>query len=218
MSRFCRQAQRRAFFQSLRASEFSSARSVSSSSCGDRRIGAVVQNDFFSDAECEQLVDELLYAKAPGKLNLPLRRWRNRHYQSDHWDDVITGYKELERSLELWSAPNRDLLARAYEYVDAHARKVGVYAASEQFDWLPPHVVDLSPDGIIGAHRDSVKFSGGIVSGISLISSRTVVLEPHCDEEEELELSMLVGADVAPETVPQRAQLSFRAPLAQYTY
>ena len=43
--------------------------------------------------------------------------------------------------------------------------------------FLPPHVVDLAKDGHIGAHVDSIKFSGGIVAGLSLLSQRTMRLE-----------------------------------------
>jgi alkylated DNA repair protein alkB family protein 7 len=43
--------------------------------------------------------------------------------------------------------------------------------------FLPPHVVDLANDGHIGAHVDSIKFSGGIVAGLSLLSQRTMRLE-----------------------------------------
>jgi hypothetical protein len=43
---------------------------------------------------------------------------------------------------------------------------------------LPPHVIDLSPDGHIGPHVDSIKFSGGMISGLSLLSSRMMRLTP----------------------------------------
>ena len=43
--------------------------------------------------------------------------------------------------------------------------------------FLPPHVVDLAKDGHIGAHVDSIKFSGGIVAGLSLLSRRTMRLD-----------------------------------------
>lgn len=32
-----------------------------------------------------------------------MKRFRKRKYASDHWDSVITGYKELERPLGSWS-------------------------------------------------------------------------------------------------------------------
>mmetsp|Transcript_17757 Transcript_17757/g.23149 ORF Transcript_17757/g.23149 Transcript_17757/m.23149 type:complete len:126 (+) Transcript_17757:355-732(+) len=43
--------------------------------------------------------------------------------------------------------------------------------------WLPPHVIDLrEDDGCIRPHIDSVKFSGGIVAGLSLLSRCTMTL------------------------------------------
>lgn len=42
---------------------------------------------------------------------------------------------------------------------------------------LPPHVIDLHPDGRIDAHIDSVKFSGDLIAGVSLLASATFKLE-----------------------------------------
>ena len=39
-----------------------------------------------------------------------------------------------------------------------------------------PHVIDLSPAGWIGPHVDSIKFSGDIVAGLSLLSCRVMRL------------------------------------------
>ena len=44
--------------------------------------------------------------------------------------------------------------------------------------WLPCHAIDLSKDGRLDAHVDSVKFSGGIVAGISLLSDSIMRLRP----------------------------------------
>ena len=42
--------------------------------------------------------------------------------------------------------------------------------------WLPPHVIDLHEDGYIDPHIDSVKFSGDVVAGLSLLASSTMRL------------------------------------------
>ena len=47
--------------------------------------------------------------------------------------------------------------------------------------WLPCHAIDLKKEGVLSAHVDSVKFSGGIVSGISLESSAIMRLKPSED-------------------------------------
>ena len=41
---------------------------------------------------------------------------------------------------------------------------------NNHIQWLPCHAIDLSVTGVLKAHVDSVKFSGEIVAGISLLS------------------------------------------------
>lgn len=48
--------------------------------------------------------------------------------------------------------------------------------------WIPCHAIDLSEKGRLDAHVDSVKFSGKIVAGISLLSDSIMRLKP-CSEE-----------------------------------
>ncbi len=43
--------------------------------------------------------------------------------------------------------------------------------------FLPPHIIDLAPDGFIGPHVDSIKFSGQIIAGVSLMSTRVMRLK-----------------------------------------
>jgi alkylated DNA repair protein alkB homolog 7 len=47
--------------------------------------------------------------------------------------------------------------------------------------WLPCHGIDLKKDGELNAHVDSVKFSGDLVAGISLLSPAIMRLAPHID-------------------------------------
>ena len=58
----------------------------------------------------------------------------------------------------------------------------------QQYDiqYLNAHAIDLAPNGFIGPHIDSVKFSGKIVAGLSLGSPRLMELA-HCEEEANLE-------------------------------
>lgn len=46
----------------------------------------------------------------------------------------------------------------------------------DSLDFLHPHVIDLAQDGHIGSHVDSKKFSGKLVCGLSLGSSRILRL------------------------------------------
>ena len=48
----------------------------------------------------------------------------------------------------------------------------------KNIQWLPCHAIDLAQDGDLDAHVDSVKFSGGIVCGISLLSDSIMRLRP----------------------------------------
>ena len=43
--------------------------------------------------------------------------------------------------------------------------------------WLPTHAIELEPSGEIRPHVDSVKFSGGFVAGVSLLSAAIMTLE-----------------------------------------
>lgn len=47
--------------------------------------------------------------------------------------------------------------------------------------WLPCHAIDLKKGGELKAHVDSVRFSGGMVAGISLLSESIMRLKPSPD-------------------------------------
>ena len=51
-------------------------------------------------------------------------------------------------------------------------------AADAAARWLPCHAIDLAADGALDAHVDSVKFSGGLVAGLSLLSDAIMRLRP----------------------------------------
>ena len=55
------------------------------------------------------------------------------------------------------------------------------YVNGDTVKWLPCHAIDLKRDGELKAHVDSIKFSGDVVAGISLVSSSIMRLKP--DEE-----------------------------------
>jgi alkylated DNA repair protein alkB homolog 7 len=44
--------------------------------------------------------------------------------------------------------------------------------------WLPCHAIELHKDGVLDAHVDSVRFSGHLVAGLSLLSSSIMRLRP----------------------------------------
>ena len=93
----------------------------------------------------------------------------NFRYQGTHWDDVIVKYREVELDVHqnpLWL----EVTGRIHEAVKRQQGRPNLA-------FLPPHVVDLAADGHIGPHVDSVKFSGDIVAGVSLLSCRVMRLD-----------------------------------------
>lgn len=109
-------------------------------------------------------------------LNPLLSRKR---YEGNHWDDVITKYKETELSsrivpinIEMVMQSLRDLIRERYTQYGGQ---------DDTLQFLPPHVIDLDQDGFIGPHVDSVKFSGDMIAGLSLASTRIMVLLPSDD-------------------------------------
>eukprot|EP00117_Sycon_ciliatum_P045635 scpid93335/ scgid32781/ Probable alpha-ketoglutarate-dependent dioxygenase ABH7; Alkylated DNA repair protein alkB homolog 7; Spermatogenesis cell proliferation-related protein; Spermatogenesis-associated protein 11 len=123
-------------------------------SCGDfhspsgvlPHASARVLPGFVSEAEEESLVQEC--SKYVDHLD----------YQYDHWDGVIRGYRETEKSR--WSPENSAVVERMRR------------AAFGNDVTIRPrvHVLDLSADGYIMPHVDSVKFCGDTIAGLSLLS------------------------------------------------
>lgn len=128
-----------------------------------------------SDAECVSLVIFLCFVI------------------ENHWDDVISVYKEIEMpSHPLLPLPrhgvprspadtaavlqtqeaNQKTMKACIERVHASVR--GVHGSSLEF--LSPHVIDLAAGGFIGPHVDSLKFSGKLICGLSLSSTRVLRL------------------------------------------
>ncbi|CAD5125190.1 DgyrCDS13432 [Dimorphilus gyrociliatus] len=112
----------------------------------------LIFKDFITVEEEDNLLRE---------LEVHLKRLR---YEYDHWDDAIHGYRETER--KSWKKENQTIVDRI--------RNV---AFEENSKLLPlVHVLDLSKDGWIKPHVDSVKFCGDTIAGISLLSSAVMRL------------------------------------------
>ena len=71
------------------------------------------------------------------------------------------------------SPESRDLLNKV-----RHQLKERHLETKQPFQWLPCHAIDLHKDGELNAHVDSVRFSGEIVSGLSLLSPSIMRLLP----------------------------------------
>jgi hypothetical protein len=134
-----------------------------------------VIRDVITKQQEQNLVDELIPV---------LKR---RRYQRDHWDQVIVGYKEVERAY--WQNPDNEevigCIRRKIESVVVNSpnimNKMGYHdlkIAKDKLlmEWLPVHIIDLEDNGFISPHVDSVKFSGGLVCGLSLLSPSIMTL------------------------------------------
>jgi alkylated DNA repair protein alkB family protein 7 len=101
---------------------------------------------------------------------------RRLDYESGHWDGVISNYKEVQRDIRSpsLSAASQAVLRRAQAAFPAGARNGG--APLPFF-----HALELAEGGSISAHVDSIKFSGGVVAGLCLLSDAVMVLTPDTD-------------------------------------
>eukprot|EP01104_Vermistella_antarctica_P017892 TRINITY_DN6453_c0_g1_i1.p1 TRINITY_DN6453_c0_g1~~TRINITY_DN6453_c0_g1_i1.p1 ORF type:complete len:248 (+),score=48.16 TRINITY_DN6453_c0_g1_i1:146-889(+) len=128
----------------------------STSSPTDRDIdGFSIQADAITEEEEAQLLAD---------FNTPLAR---RPYQNDHFDGVICGFREVERSLDMIPSLSKDIL-----------RKVMEFLPQDRKFMQRVHVIDLAKDGYITDHVDSVKFCGDYVAGLSLGSKAVMRFTP----------------------------------------
>jgi alkylated DNA repair protein alkB family protein 7 len=122
---------------------------------------AVVHKDFVTETEGESLVHDIA------------TRMKRRRYEKGHWDAVITDYKEVELlDAESLQEESKNAMRRVRDQLIAAGH------VDSSVTWLPCHAIDLKRDGDLKAHVDSVKFSGGVVAGISLLSSSIMRLKP----------------------------------------
>jgi len=124
----------------------------------------VVANDFITQAEHDSLVEE---------VTSKLKRMK---YETTHIDSVITGYREAP--ISNWINPaNRAVVDRVLELFKG-----------EKLQFLPVHALDLQADGHIDPHVDNVKYSGGIIAGLSLLSEAIMRLTQEKDAAAKVEV------------------------------
>ncbi|KAH8245145.1 hypothetical protein KR032_005442, partial [Drosophila birchii] len=117
-----------------------------------------VIKDFVNEPEELCLIQEI----EPQLRRLP--------YESSHWDDAIHGYRESEQ--RDWSLPNRCVLDR-----------ISTTAFNGQV--MPHvHILDLTEEGLIKPHVDSVRFCGHTIAGLSLLSDCVMrLVQVYANEE-----------------------------------
>lgn len=109
----------------------------------------------------------------------------SRRYEQGHWDSVIKKYREVELfdeeadDLKLLLQPIRQFIEERHTSSETDP----TVDSSLHFSgaWLPCHAIDLHQDGELNAHVDSVRFSGNLVAGLSLLSDAIMRLKPSCD-------------------------------------
>ncbi len=125
------------------------------------------------------------------------QRMKRRKFENGHWDSVITGYREVElpdEPLSSWQSidpENNCAVQSIIHKTRRHLEKNMIVDPTEKsvndgspnnISWLPCHAIDLSAQGELNAHVDSVKFSGDIVAGLSLLSGAIMRLRPSSPE------------------------------------
>ncbi|KAL6260969.1 hypothetical protein P5V15_008496 [Pogonomyrmex californicus] len=93
-------------------------------------------------------------------------------YEYSHWDNAIHGYRETE--WKKWSKDSTQILDRV--------RKEAFPVEITQLSLV--HILDLAAEGWIKPHIDSVRFCGGIIAGLSLLSDSVMRLTMEGHEKE----------------------------------
>ncbi len=140
---------------------------------------------------------------------------KRRRYQGTHWDDVIFHYREIElrddnddinntniiinnngdEEKNAWNNVIRRMSDTVREHFAHHEEAKdgdGPGSGPPPIQFSVPHLVDLAADGHINPHVDNVKFSGGIIAGLSLLSGRIMRLE-RVKECQSASASILAG-------------------------
>ena len=139
-----------------------------------------------------------------------------RRYEAGHWDTVIAHYREVQRDARALAASGEGAVARVLERVAAacgagrewlgrEGPPAGGSAGREFLREMPPsvesagrtpplrrllpdlHILDLAAEGRIDAHVDSIKFSGGMVAGLCLLSDAVMSLRRESPQPAPLE-------------------------------
>ena len=122
-------------------------------------FGVTVHADFLSEAEHAALLQsaETLLART--------------RFETNHFDGVIHGFREQQVRIEKLHPVARAAVERALQH----------FPPSASAPLPTAHFLELAEDGAIAPHVDSIKFSGGVVAGLCLVSDAVMLLERSAD-------------------------------------
>ncbi|CAJ0642326.1 13011_t:CDS:2, partial [Entrophospora sp. SA101] len=106
-------------------------------------------------------------------------------YQDAHFDDVIHGYRECQATHWSTDTATNGKDEEEDKVNELFKKKFYDLFSNENIKWLPIHILELADYGGM-----KLLYSGGIVAGISLISS-TVMIFRHKDDPE-IQFSVLL--------------------------
>ncbi|CAK9298253.1 unnamed protein product [Gordionus sp. m RMFG-2023] len=95
---------------------------------------------------------------------------KNLIYENDHWDDAIIGYRETEK--KSWNKNNTKIIDKIKDTAFLDKNMIIPYI----------HILDLSKNGYIKPHVDSIKFCGNIIATLSILSASILRLS-HINED-----------------------------------
>eukprot|EP00924_Labyrinthula_sp_SR-Ha-C_P004701 snap_masked-scaffold_1-processed-gene-8.16-mRNA-1 protein AED:1.00 eAED:1.00 QI:0/-1/0/0/-1/1/1/0/201 len=136
----------------------------------NKEVGYLIKRDVISKKEEKSLLNFVLDEEG---VDISLQRFRLRDYEYDHWDRAIAGYKEFQRPTELWKEDCQNIIIKIEREILSTCLEVNLPRPKM---FLPPHLIDLAADGEIYPHVDSVKHSGQLICGVSLLSARKMIL------------------------------------------
>lgn len=153
----------------------------------NKELNYFVISDVISEQQSREIIDEIDIHKLSHLRTDPLLRFRHRKYERNHWDNAIQAYKEVQRPIEHWGQRNKDTLVYLQELIQQQCNRIDIgyeFAFGNKIEWLAPHIIDLASDGVIYPHVDSVKHSGEVICGLSLLSEREMILSKSSSDND----------------------------------
>ena len=145
------------------------------------------------DTSSVQILPDVITPEEEARLVAELEgNVRRRRYVDNHWDSVIEKYREVEKREWIDSA-NKALAERIKALI------LQTLQRPPTLPFLPVHVIDLAEDGFIKPHVDSIKYSGDIVSGLSLCSP--AIMQLKGDEEQGMDPTSIVRLLLRPRSL-----------------